>query len=46
MAISSKNNQTQVDPEYELTDAMADQLRESIDRAILERIKNLFTNQV
>jgi ribosomal protein L16 Arg81 hydroxylase len=46
MAISSKNNQTQVDPEYEITEDMADQLRESIDRAIMERIKNMFKNQV
>lgn len=46
MAISSKNNHIQVDPEYEITEDMADQLRESIDRAIMERIKNMFKNQV
>lgn len=46
MAISSKNNQIQVDPQYELTEAMENQLRESIDRAIMERIKNMLINQV
>ncbi len=43
MAISSRNNHIQVDPEYELTEAMEDQLRETIDRAILERLKHLYT---
>ena len=46
MAISSKNNQIQVDLQYELTEAMENQLRESIDRAIMERIKNMLINQV